>query len=80
MRMHGEGLRRCQLQLLDLPAHIPGDELDGRLHCRHHPCGFRDALQTRLAEVFLPRNGTDRIHLFLDVTRNELAMATYASL
>ena len=80
MRMHGERLRRCQLQLLDLLTHLPRDELDGGLHCGHHALGFRDPLQARLAEAFLVSNGAKRADVLLDISCNEFAVATHAAL
>jgi hypothetical protein len=80
MRMHGEGLRRCQLQLVDLLAHIPRDELNGGLHFGHHTRGFLDTIQARLAEVFVLGNGADRVDVALDIPDNELPIATHAAL
>ena len=65
---------------MDLLAHIPRDELDGRLHFGHHALGFLDTLQAGLAEVFLLGNGADRVDVVLDIPRNELAVATHAAL
>src|SRR5215510_11140918 len=80
MCMHGEGLRRCHLQLFDLLAHIARDELDGRLHFWHHTLRFRDPLQARRAELFLLGHGADRGDVLLDITGDELAVATHAAL
>src|SRR5262249_28775539 len=80
MRMPGERLRRCQLQLLDRLTHIPRDELDGGLHCGHHPLGLRDPLPARLAEAFLVSNGGKRADVLLDISGNACAVATHAAL
>src|SRR5262245_30249178 len=78
--MHGEGLRWCQRQLLDLLADIPRDELNSGLHFGHDTLCFREALQARLAEPFLLRNGANRLDVMLDIRGNELAVAPYAAL
>ena len=61
MGVHGVGHRRRQVQLLHLLPHIPRDKLDGRLHFGHHALGFLETIQARLAEMFLLRNGADRV-------------------
>src|SRR6266849_4109004 len=48
----GEGDRRRHVELSDLLSDITRDELDGRLHFRHHPLGFLDAFHAALAEPF----------------------------
>ena len=80
MRMHGVGLRLCQVQLTHLLPHIPRHELDGRLHFGHHTLRFLDAIQARLTESFLLGDGADRVDLGLDITGNQLPVATDASL
>src|SRR5262245_23564385 len=80
MCMHGERLRRCQLQLFDLLTHIPRDELNGRLHFGHHALGFLNPIEARLAESFLLRNGANGIDVLLNIPRNELAVAPHAAL
>ena len=80
MRVHGVGRGRRQVQLTHLLPHIPRDELDGGLHFGHHALGFLDTLQARLAELFLLGNGADRVDVLLDITGNELAVATHAAL
>ena len=42
--------------------------------------GFLDPIQAGLAEVFLLGNSPDRIDVRVDITGNELAMATHALL
>jgi hypothetical protein len=80
MRMHAEGLGWGQLEPTHLAPHIPRDELDGGLHFGYDPLGFLETIQTRLAETFLLGHITDRINMTLDITRNELAVATHAAL
>jgi hypothetical protein len=75
MRMHGIGLRRCQVQLTHLLAHISRHELDSHSHFGHHALRFRDAIQAYLAEAFLLGNGADGIDLVLDILCNQLAVA-----
>jgi hypothetical protein len=80
MGMHGEGLRRGQLQLFDLLAHIARDELDRRLHFGYYTPCFLDALQACLAESFLLGDAADGGDVVLDIAGNELPVATDASL
>src|SRR6516162_5710938 len=80
MCVHGIGLRLCQVELPHLLPHIPRDELDRRLHFRHHALRFRDPLQARLTEMLLLGHATDHIDVLLDISGNELAIATYPSL
>ena len=75
--MHGEGDRLCQIELIDLLAHITRDELDGRLHFRHDALGFLDALQAALAEPFVLGDRTNLLDVRVDISGNELAVATY---
>src|SRR5262249_12162849 len=63
-----------------LLPHIPRDEFDGRLHFGHDPLSFGDPLQARRAELFLLGNGADRGEVLLDITGDELAVATHAAL
>jgi len=79
MGVHGIGHWRRQVQLADLLPDIPRDELDRGLHFGHHALSFIDPAQGRLAEPFVLSNGTNRVNLFLDISRNELAVAPYAS-
>src|SRR6266542_1844487 len=76
MRMHGVGCGRHHVQLTDLLTHIRRDELDGRLHFRHHTFGFLETLHTRFTEVFLLGNGADRLDMLLDIPSYQLAVAT----
>jgi hypothetical protein len=46
----------------------------------HQVMGYLDATQARLAEVFLVGAGADHVDLVLDITGNQLAVATHASL
>ena len=78
--MHGEGDRRRQIELSDLLTHITGDELDGRLHFRHHPLGFVDAFQAALAESFLLGNGANLLDVPLDIRGDELAVSAHPAL
>jgi hypothetical protein len=78
--MHGEGLRQCQHQLFDLLVYIPRDELNGSLHFGHDALRFLNALEARLAEPFLLRNGADRVDVVLDILGNELPVATHTAL
>ena len=80
MGMHGVGHRRCQVELRDLLPHIPRHKLDRGLHFRNHPRGFVDPLQAGLTETFVLRHAANRVHLCLDIGRNELAIATHAVL
>jgi hypothetical protein len=73
--MHGEGRRRCQLQLWDLLAHIPRDERDSRLHCGYNRRGVRDAISTRMAAACLLGKGADRVALGVEISGNALAIA-----
>ena len=70
----------CQVELIDLLPNIPRDELDGRLHFRHHALGFLDALQAALAEPFVLGNRTNLLNVRLDISGNELAVSTYPAL
>jgi hypothetical protein len=78
--MHGVGRRLRQVQLTHLLPHIPRDELDGRWHFGYHTLSFRDPIQTRLAEVLLLRNRTNRVDLLVDITRYEFTVAPHAAL
>jgi hypothetical protein len=80
MGVHGVGLGLRQVQLTHLLPHIARDELDGRLHFGHHMLSCLDTLQARRAEVFVLGNGAERVAVRVDITGNELAMATYAPL
>ena len=80
MGVHGVGRRWRQIQSPHLLPNIPRDERDGRLHCGYHPLGFLDTLHTRLAEVCLLGNSTDRVDVLLEVTSTELAMTTHTTL
>ena len=80
MGMHGVGHRRCQVELRDLLPHIPRDELDRGLHFGHHPLGFPNPVQTALTKPFVPRNGANPINLRLDISGNEFAVSTHATL
>src|SRR4029453_2615514 len=64
----------------DLLAHISRDECDGRLHFRHHPLGFLNPLQACLTEAFMLSNAAHGVNLYLDIGRNELAVAAHAAL
>jgi hypothetical protein len=61
---------------LDLLAHIPRDQRDGRLHFGHDTLGFLHAIEARLAEAFLLGDGADRVDLVLDIADNQLPVAT----
>ena len=78
--MHGKGDRRRHIELSDLLSDITRDELDGRLHFRHHPLGFVDALQAALAESFLLGNGANLLDVPLDIRGDELAVSAYPAL
>jgi hypothetical protein len=58
---------------------IPRDAGDHRVHFGHHTLSFRDPIQTRLAELFLLGNGADRGDVRLNITGDELAVATHAA-
>ena len=75
--MHGEGGRRCQVQLSDLLPYIPRDELDGCLHFWHDALGFLNTLQAALAEPFVLGDRTNLLDVRLDISGNELAVSTY---
>lgn len=79
MGRHGVGWRRRQRQATHLLPHITRDALDGRLHCGHHPLGFLETIQARLAEMFLLGNRADRLDGLWDIPRNALAVATHAA-
>jgi hypothetical protein len=66
--------------LLHLLPHIPRDKLDRRLHFGKHTLGFLDTLQTSLAEPYVLGNSTHNVNLLLDISRNELPIATHTSL
>src|SRR4029453_16852348 len=80
MRVHGVGLRLCQGKLTHLLSDVTRDKLDRRLHFGKHALGFLHALQTRLAEPFVLGNGAHRVNRLLDISRNELPIATHTSL
>src|SRR5215475_1576668 len=75
--MHGEGCRRCQVQLRDLLPHIPRDERDGRLHFWHDALGFLNALQAARAEPFVLGDRTNLLDVRLDSSGHEWAVSTY---
>jgi hypothetical protein len=78
--VHREGDRRRQVKLSDLLIDITGDELDGRLHFRHHPLGFLDAFQAALAEPFLLGNGANLLDVSLNIRGDQLAVTAYPAL
>ena len=78
--MHGERNGWSQVQLIDLTSHITGDKFNGGLHFRHDTLRFLDALQAALAEAFLLGHGANRIDLSLNVSGNESAVSTHATL
>jgi hypothetical protein len=63
-----------------LLPHIPRNTLDGRLHFGHHTLGFLETIQARLAEVFLLRNGANRVDLLVDIPSDTFPVATHAAL
>jgi hypothetical protein len=46
----------------------------------HDAFGFRNTIQARLAEMFLLGNGANRVDVLLDISGNELAVATHAAI
>ena len=78
--MHGVGLQRCPVKLTDLLSHRTRNTFDRGLHCRNHSLGFVDPLQAGLTETFVLRHTADRVHLCVDICRNELTVATHAAL
>src|SRR5262245_31248556 len=80
MGMHGVGPQRCQVKLTDLLSHIPRNKFDRGLHFRNHSLGFVDPIQAGLTETFVLRHPADRVHLCVDICRNELTVATHAAL
>lgn len=74
----GDGLRPVELSAL-LP-HITRDELDGRLHCRHHALGLLDALHAALAEPCVRGKGANLRDVCLEISGNELAVPTHPTL
>ena len=80
MGMHGVGPQRCQVKLTDLLSHLTRNKLDRGLHFRNHPFGFVDPLQAGLTETFVLRHAANRVHLCVDICRNELAVAPHAAL
>jgi hypothetical protein len=80
MRVHGVGLGLCQVELTHLLSDVTRDKLDRRLHFGNHVLSFLDAIQARLAESFVLGNGAHSVNLLLDISRNELPIATHASL
>ena len=78
--VHGQGDGRRQVELSDLLTDITRDELDGRLHFRHHALGFLDAREAMLAEPFVLGNGTSLLDVLLDISGNELAVSTHPAL
>src|SRR4029453_4905067 len=80
LSVHGKGDGRRQVELRDLLTDITRDELAGRLHFRHHPLGFRDALQAALAQSFLLGQGAHLLDVLLDISGNELAVAAHPAL
>src|ERR1043166_3986352 len=73
--VHGKGDGRRQVELSDLLTDITRDERDGRLHFRHHPLGFLDALQAALAQSFVLGKGANLLDVLLDISGNEVAVA-----
>ena len=80
MHMYGVGLRLPQVQLTHLLTGIRGHEHDGRLPFGHHAFRFLDTIQAGLAASFLMGDSADRVDLMLDIARNQLAVAPYASI
>ena len=80
MGMHGVGPQRCQVKLTDLLAHIPRNKLDRGLHFRNHPLSFVDPIQAALTETFVLSHAANRVHLCVDICRNELAVSPHAAL
>src|SRR5262249_35229544 len=78
--VHCEGDRRRHLELSDLLPHITGDKLDSRLHFRHHPLGFVDALQAALAELFVLGKGANLLDVLVDIRGDELAITAHPAL
>jgi len=80
MGMHGVGPQRCQVKLTDLLSHLPRNTFDRGLPFRNHSLGFVDPIQAGLTETFVLRHAADRVHLCVDICRNELTIATHAAL
>ena len=80
MRMHSEGLWRCQLQSFDLLAYIP--ETNSTVACILGTTrwAFVDTLRARLLETFVLGDRMNRLDMLLDIPGNELAVATHAAL
>ena len=78
MRVHGVGPGGAKSVAAPAAAHTPR-QLDRRLHFGKHALGFLDALQARLAEPFVLGNGAHSVNLLLDISRNELPIATHTS-
>src|SRR5215475_76786 len=78
--MDREGDGRRQVELSDLLFDITGDELDSRLHFRHHPLGLLDTLQAALAQSFVLGNGANLRDVSLDIRGNESTIATHPAL
>jgi hypothetical protein len=78
--MHGVGPQRWQIKLTDLLSHIPRNKCDRGLPFRNHSLGFVDPIQAGLTETFVLRHASDRVHLCVDICRNELTVATHAAL
>jgi hypothetical protein len=66
--------------LTDLFSPITRDEFDSGLHFGHHALGFINASEARLAQASLVGNGVDRLDVPVEISRNELAVATDATL
>src|SRR5215813_9103433 len=78
--VHGQGDRWLHSKRSDLLSAIMRDELDGALHCRHHPLSLGDALQAALTESFVLGHGAHRINVLLHIRGKEVAMAASPAL
>jgi hypothetical protein len=75
MGMRPIGHRWGQVEPADLLAHIARDNVDGGLHCRHHPLGFVAPIQAVLREGFVLGDAANGVDVALDIGRNELAVS-----
>src|SRR5215216_946474 len=78
--VHREGGRRRQVELINLLTDITRDELDSRLHFRHHPLGFLEAFHTALAQSFVLGNDANLLDVPLDISGNESAVSAHPAL
>ena len=80
MRMHGVGLRLCQVELAHLLTDIRRNACDGRAHFGDDAWCFLAAIPTCLTESCPLGDGADRVDLLWDIARNQLAVAPYPSI